>query len=159
MRKILFLVACMASSGSSIAQAPAVSPSKDTCTVATLHGTLAGAGWATNTTNSYLHSGSWMESYDGKGHFKYYEFYTDSSGTTVYSGAGTYEMDSLTDASSGVAVTASCIAKVVYFPGGVPWTYFVAPDGSAYYYNDSRPNTQQISGGRADRISFDMLVK
>jgi hypothetical protein len=155
MNKSLVLAICLASSGLGASMVAGA----ESCTLATLHGTMAGAGWATNTSNSYLHSGSFMESYDGQGHFKYYEFYTDGSGTYIYSGAGTYEMTSLTDTSSGIAVTASCVAKVTYSPGSNPWTYFVAADGSAYYWNNNQPNTQQIGGGRADRISFGMLVK
>src|SRR5215467_10670136 len=129
------------------------------CSLETLHGTMSGAWTATNASNTYLHSGSSLESFDGKGHFKWYEFLTDSTGTYTYSGTGTYVITSLTDTSGGIAITANCVAKVTYEPGGDTWTYFVAPDGSAYYWNNSQPGTQQISAGKEERVSFEMLVK
>jgi len=126
------------------------------CSLATLHGTYAYGGTASNATDTYRHSTSGMESYDGHGHLTWYEIWTDSSGTYTYSGTGTYQFTTLTDTSSGVAVTATCVAKVVY-TGYSSWTYFVPPDGSAYFYNGNSPSS--LSGGKIERISLAMLVK
>lgn len=106
--------------------------------------------------DTYRHSSSGMESYDGHGHLTWYEIWTDSSGTYTYSGTGTYEFTTLTDTSSGAAVMASCVAKVNY-GGSKTWTYFVPPDGRAYFYNNQTPSSWD--GGKVERISLAMLVK
>ena len=126
------------------------------CSLATLHGTYAYGGIGQNSSETYRYSSSGMESYDGQGHLTWYEIWTDASGTYTYSGTGTYAFTSLTDTSSGVAVTANCVAKVTY-TGYSAWTYFVPPDGSAYFYNNQNPSS--LGGGKIERISLALLVK
>jgi len=126
------------------------------CSLATLRGTYAYGGTASDASGAYLHSSSGMESYDGHGHLTWYEIWSDSSGTYTYSGTGTYEFTALTDSSSGVPVTATCVAKVTY-TGYSNWTYFVPPDGSAYFYNGISPSS--LSGGKIERVSLALLVK
>ncbi len=71
---------------------------RSTCSLASLKGTYA---WSTSTLNSSSpESSSGMESYDGAGHMKYYEY--SSNGTTQYTAAGT----------ATYSITANCIATV-----------------------------------------------
>jgi hypothetical protein len=114
------------------------------CTVNTLHGTMA---WSTTILGPTgpLSSGSGQESYDGKGHMKYYEFYSDGITTTTYSGTGTY------------TISDNCIATVTYDSEVVPWVYFVSADGEHYYWNNNQ-GTGVLNSGRADRISHALLV-
>jgi hypothetical protein len=104
-------------------------------------------GGAAASINSGPYSSSGMESYDGHGHMKYYELQSDGITSHVWTGTGTY------------TITPNCIATIIY-DGDVadPWTYFVAPDGSAYYYNNNL-NSGHIGGGHVDRISRALLVK
>ena len=114
------------------------------CTLATLHGTL---GWqATYTKNGAPRAGSGFESYDGAGHLKYTELVSDGFVTTPYTGTGTY------------TITSGCVATVTYDGGGTPFQYFVAPDGSAYYWTNNQ-NAGAVVSGRAERVSFSLLVK
>jgi hypothetical protein len=92
---------------------------EDACTLETLHGTPAWS--ATSSTAGVPHAASGFESYDGKGHLKYTELYSDGYTTDTFTGTGTY------------TIGANCIAQVTYDGGGTPFVYFVAPDGSAYY--------------------------
>lgn len=126
------------------------------CSLATLHGTYAWGSIGQNATETYRYSTSGMESYDGRGHLTWYQIWTDQSGTYTYSGTGTYAFTSLTDTSSGVAVTANCVAKVTY-TGYSSWTYFVPPDGSAYFFNNQNPSS--LGGSKIERISLALLVK
>ncbi|HVN46759.1 MAG TPA: hypothetical protein VMT66_16135 [Steroidobacteraceae bacterium] len=128
----------------------------DSCSLATLRGTYAYGGTGTNATDTYRHSTSGMESYDGRGHLTWYQIWTDSSGTYTYTGTGSYQFTTLTDTSSGVAVTATCVAKVTYMGYGT-WTYFVPPDGSAYFFSGT--SASPISGGKIERVSLATLVK
>ena len=129
-----------------IAVALAEGPS--TCSLASLHGSYAWSG--TWQTSSGPASGSGMESYDGAGHMKWYNI--TSNGTVSYTstGTGTY------------TIGANCIATVTYLYNGVqsglPWTYFVAADGSGYYWNNNQ-GAGAISAGRVDRISSAQLLK
>lgn len=111
---------------------------KSTCSLATLKGTLAWSG-ITQHLNGTPTAGSGFEYYDGKGHLKYYEQYSDGKTSAVYSGTGTYTLG------------ANCIATVVY-DGVQPWTYFVAPDGSRYYYSNTL-DTGGISAGKVEKVS------
>ena len=116
-----------------------------TCSLSTLRGTMAWGG--TNTKSGVPRSSSGMESYDGSGHLKYYSFASDGYTTNTWTGIGTY------------TITANCVATIIY--DGDPtdtWTFFVAPDGSAYYTNNNL-NFGAISGGRTDRISRALLVQ
>ena len=74
---------------------------KSTCSLATLKGTLAWSG-VTEHLNGTPTAGSGFEYYDGKGHMKYYEQWSDGKTSAVYSGTGTYTLG------------ANCIATVVY---------------------------------------------
>ena len=93
---------------------------------------------------------SGTESYDGAGHMKYFQFTNDGAVTSTFSGTGTY------------VIGANCQATVTYeFDGvqsGIPWIYFVAADGSGYYWNNNQ-NTGVIAAGRVDRISTVQLLK
>jgi len=50
---------------------------------------------------------------------------------------------------------ADCVAHATYGPNN-HWTYFVAPEGSVFYFNNNN-NTGLISAGHEDRISFVLL--
>jgi len=115
-----------------------------TCSLETLHGTMAyeHISWKGGVPSA----GSAMESYDGKGHFKYHEVDSDGYTTQTYDYHGTY------------TITANCIASVIYFEGGPAYEYFVAPDGSAYYFSNAQ-NVGRVSAFRADRISRALLVE
>lgn len=115
-----------------------------TCSLATLHGTMAYANvsWSGGVPSA----GSAMESYDGMGHFKYHEVDSDGYTTQTYDYHGTY------------TITANCIASVIYYEGGPVWRYFVAPDGSAYYWVNAQ-NAGRVSANHADRISRALLVQ
>jgi hypothetical protein len=126
------------------------------CSNATLNGTYAFAGKGSNVTGTYQYSTSGMESYDGEGHLKWYQLWTDEFGTTTYSGTGTYTFTSLSDTSSGSLITAGCVAKVTY-TGSSTWTYFVPPDGDAYYFSGIAANP--LSAGKIERVSRALLVK
>jgi hypothetical protein len=125
------------------------------CSLATLKGTYAFAGKNSNVTETYQYSTSGMESYDGEGHLKWYQLWTDESGTYTYSGTGTYTFTSLSDSKSGSLITASCVAQVTYTGYGT-WTFFVPPDGDAYYY--SGVATNPLSSGKTERVSRGLLV-
>jgi hypothetical protein len=115
-----------------------------TCSLATLHGTMAYANvyW----TGGVPHAESAMESYDGMGHFKYHEVNSDGNTSQTYDDHGTY------------TITANCIASVIYYEGGPVLKYFVAPDGSAYYWVNAQ-NAGLVSANHADRISRALLVQ
>ena len=125
----------------------AAEESPSTCSLESLHGTLAWSG--TSITVGGPNSGSGLESYDGKGHMKYQELWSDGTSTVTYTGSATY------------TITANCIATVTYYYNGVqsglPWTYFVAPDGSGYYWNNNQ-GVGTTAAGRVDRISRVLLV-
>ena len=115
------------------------------CKLDTLHGTMA---WSTTlaVATRAISSGSGQESYDGKGHMKYYEFYSDGITSSTYTGTATY------------TISENCIATVTYDSEVVPWVYFISADGSHYYWNNNQ-GTGVINSGRADRVSDALLVK
>ena len=126
------------------------------CSLESLHGTLAYAFVSMSPPYSpgtpfvqQPTSSSGEEYYDGKGHLKYTQFVNDGDHTYTYSGTGTY------------TITANCVATVTYeYDGaqsGTPWTYFVAPDGSGYYWNNNQ-NEGALSAGRVTRISRADLI-
>lgn len=144
MNNILALTACTSilALGSFAAFADAV---PTTCSLSTLRGTMAWGG--TNIKSGVPRSSSGMESYDGSGRIKYFEYASDGYTTNTWTGTGTY------------TITANCVATVIY--DGDPtdtWTFFVAPDGSAYYSNNNL-NFGAVGGGRTDRISRTLLVQ
>ena len=115
------------------------------CSLATLRGTMAWGG--TNIKSGVPRSSSGMESYDGIGHLKYFEFASDGYTTNTWAGTGAY------------TITTNCVATVIY--DGDPtdtWTFFVAPDGSAYYSNNNL-KFGAVGGGRSDLISRALLVQ
>jgi len=116
---------------------------KGHCSLETLNGTLAWSG-VTQHLNGTPSAGSGFEYYDGHGHMKYYEQYSDGVTSGIYTGTGTYTLSS------------NCIATVVY-DGVQTWTYFVAADGSRYYYSNTL-NTGGISAGKLEKVSDADLV-
>jgi hypothetical protein len=139
------LVTCALVLGFAALSASAEDEGASHCTVDTLHGTMA---WSATTFGAAgpVSSGSGQESYDGKGHMKYYEFYSDGITTSTYSGTGTY------------TISDDCIATVTYDSEVVPWVYFVSADGDHYYWNNNQ-GTGVLQSGRADRVSRALLVK
>jgi len=147
MNKSLILVAGMSILGLASLSAPAEA-APTSCSLWTLHGTLAWGGPpGVNANSGQPFANSGMESYDGKGNLKYYELQSDGYLKQKFVGTGTY------------TITSNCIATVIY-DGDIanPYTYFVAPDGSAYYYNNNL-GLGRVSGGRVDRISTALLIK
>jgi hypothetical protein len=112
-----------------------------TCSLTTLHGTYAFSG--TGTDNGVPYSSSGRETYDGQGHIKYSQLWDESGVTYTYTGTGTYTMSS------------DCVATAAY---GLEnhWTYFVAPDGNVFYFNNNN-NTGVMSAGHEERISRGLL--
>jgi hypothetical protein len=129
----------------SLSAAPAVADTPTSCSLATMRGTYGFAG--TGVRRGVPYSGSGFESYDGQGHLKYYELQSDGMTQNKYSGTGTY------------TITANCIATIIY--DGITtevWTYFVAPDGDVFFWNNNL-GYGNVSGGREDRISRALLVQ
>jgi hypothetical protein len=123
----------------------ALADTPTTCSLATMRGTMAFAGTGEKSGVPYSVSG--MESYDGQGHLKYYELQSDGITQHKWTGTGTY------------TITTNCIATVVYDGDVVdPWTFFVAPDGSVFYYNNNL-GLGNVAAGRSDRISRALLIQ
>jgi hypothetical protein len=122
----------------------AIADTPTTCSLATMRGTMAFAG--TGEKGGVPYSVSGMESYDGQGHLKYYELYSDGVTQHKWIGTGTY------------TITTNCIATVIY-DGDVAdaWTFFVAPDCSIFYYNNNL-GYGNVSGGHEERISKALLI-
>jgi hypothetical protein len=112
-----------------------------TCSLATLHGTYAFAGPGTDNGVPYTTSG--REIYDGQGHIKYFQLWDEAGVTYTFTGTGTYTM------------TDDCVAAATYGTNN-HWTYFVAPDGDTFYFNNNN-NTGIMSAGHEDRISRALL--
>jgi hypothetical protein len=144
MRKSPLLV-CAACLGFVALAARADDEGASHCKLDTLHGTMA---WSSTlqTAHGAVSSGSGQESYDGRGTMKYYEFYSDGTTSSTYSGTGTY------------TISEDCIATVTYDSEVVPWVYFISVDGDHYYWNNNQ-GTGVINSGRADRVSRALLVK
>jgi len=115
-----------------------------TCSLATMLGTWAYGAMGYN--SGVPISGSGMESYDGHGNMKWIELWSDGYTNYTWTGDGTY------------TITSNCIASVHYSAGGAAWTYFVAPDGTRYYWNNNL-DYGAVGGGRIDRISTALLVQ
>jgi hypothetical protein len=114
------------------------------CSLATLRGTYAYAGVSFQ--NGLAHGGSGIEYHDGHGNLKTIDQGSDGVTSFKSSSTGTY------------TITPDCIATVIYDGDTAdPWTYFVAPDGSVFYYNNNN-NHGRVSGGHEDRISRQSLV-
>lgn len=128
---------------------PALADNDDdaaSCTLAIMRGTYAWDYAATNVGGPY--STTSRKPYDGHGHMQWYQLF-NSAGTAsyTYSGIGTYTM------------TIDCVASVVYngFHNDAPYTYFVAPHGDSYYWNNNFADGT-VAGTRVDRISKALLV-
>ena len=122
------------------------------CSLATLRGTYAFA--FTETRQGAPFSSSGMESYDGLGHLKYRQLWSTGYTSGQWTGTGTYSFAKATNN----GITASCVATVIYDGDTThPWRYFVAPNGSAFFWNNIL-NTGDVSGGRESRISTATLV-
>lgn len=126
-------------------QVPAqVAPSS--CSLSTLRGTYA---WFVVATNIHTgpYSASGMESYDGRGNMKWYQ--KSSNGVTQRTDTGT----------ATYTITTNCIATVFYDGDTFnPFTSFVAPDGSSFYWNNNF-GFGGISGARAERTTRVLLVQ
>jgi hypothetical protein len=116
------------------------------CSLGSLRGTYA---WFVVATNIYTgpYSASGMESYDGRGGMKWYQKSSDGVTQRTDIGTATY------------TITDNCIATVIY-DGDTsnPFTSFVAPDGSAFFWNNNF-GFGGISGARAERITRGLLVQ
>jgi hypothetical protein len=123
---------------------PAAAEAPSSCSLATLHGTMAWS--ATYTDFGVPEAGSGFESYDGHGNLKYSQIFSNGTTTINYTGTGTY------------TITAGCIASVTYDGIGPAWQYFVAPDGSAYFWTNNQ-NIGRVASGKVERISEALLVK
>ena len=144
MRKPLILAACLSILGLNAYSAFA-DDSPTTCSLATLHGTYAYAGVAFRIGSSPT-GGSGIESYDGHGNLKTIDQGSDGVTSFKSRSTGTY------------TITTDCIATVIYDGNTAnPWTYFVAPDGSVFYFNNNN-NSGRVSGGHEDRITRALLV-
>ena len=114
------------------------------CTAASLSGTL-NYGFE-YTANGVPLSSAGRESYDGAGNLKYEEAYSDGYTPTVYTGPGTY------------TITDRCVASVYYNGSTKPMIFFVAPNGSAYWWVNARSNGV-VSAGKATRVSHGLVLK
>jgi hypothetical protein len=114
------------------------------CSTATLKGTLAFA--VEKTTAGVPQASAGMESYDGAGNLHYEQ--TDSGGysTTSYKGTGTY------------TITSGCVASVYYDGSATPFVYFVAPNGSAFWWINNQ-NTGTVAAGKETRVATALIVK
>jgi len=113
-------------------------PNKGPCTLQSLDGTMAFA--VEKFVNGVPAASAGQEIYDGAGRVTYRQ--TDSDGYTTNSltGTGTY------------TITPGCIASVYYDGSTTPFNYFVAPNGSAYWWVNNQ-NTGVVAAGMADRVS------
>jgi len=140
MKKSLILTTCMSILGLNVL--PAFGDEQPVhCSLATLHGTYAFAG--TGTYNGDPYSTSGRETYDGKGHIKYFQLWDEAGVTYTYTGTGTYTL------------TSDCVATASYGVNST-FTYFVAPDGHIFFYNNNN-NTGNMSAGHEERISWELL--
>jgi hypothetical protein len=142
MKKFMALATCLCMAG--FGAASVFAEDYGVCSLATMHGTYAWGG--TSVKNLVWSGSSGMESYDGLGHLKYYELQSDGITQSTYAGTGTY------------TITANCIATIIYDGDATDrWTFFVAPDGGTFYYNNNL-GFGRVSGGQENRISRTLLV-
>jgi len=114
------------------------------CSLATLKGTMAYE--VEKTLQGLPRASDGMESYDGAGHLNYRETDTDGYTTTSYPGTGTY------------TITDRCVASVYYDGSTTPFVFFVAPNGSAYWWINNQ-NSGIVAAGKALRVSRELVVK
>jgi hypothetical protein len=148
MARVAASLACAFALGLGGIATAAADDASEFCSLASLHGSYAWS--ATSQSASGPTSSSGMESYDGAGHMKWYNITSNGAYSYTSSGTGTY------------TIGTNCIATVTYdyngVQSGLPWTYFVAPDGSGYYWNNNQ-EAGTIAAGRVDRISHAQLLK
>ena len=138
--KSIVAMGLMATLMASIAQADVPT----SCSLATLRGTMAWSGMTVH--GNVWRGSSGFESYDGRGNMRYTQLGSDGISKDSYVGTATY------------TITANCVATVVYDGDTAnAWTYFVAPDGSAYFYNNNL-GLGGVSAGKVERISRALLV-
>src|SRR5579862_9954979 len=95
MRKSLLSKSCALILGLGVlpalaAGSPVAAGPPATCSLATLHGTMAWGGIADNLATGQPYSNSGMEWYDGKGGMTYTELQSDGYVKQHFSGTGTY---------------------------------------------------------------------
>jgi hypothetical protein len=142
-----------------IGSAAALADTPPNCSLATLHGTYAGD--SVHPKNSTTVATVDVESYDGHGHVKYYQQISFGGVShTTWSGTGTYTVGPLTDTSSGVPITESCVAFIHYDgdPADQIWNGFLSSDGSVVYFVNLL-DLGSVSAGHESRISTALLVK
>lgn len=113
------------------------------CSLATLNGTMVYTSVFAK--NGAPRSTSGQESYDGKGHMKYFGYSSDGLTHSTFTGTATY------------TISADCVATVTYDYETVPWIYFVSADGSHYYWNNNQA-AGAVASGSADLVSKALLV-
>jgi hypothetical protein len=114
------------------------------CALSSIHGTYAFESTGTDAGVPFSTSG--MESYDGQGNIKYTQLWHEGGVTYTYNGTGK------------ISITPNCVAKAIYDGNtAIVYTYFVAPDGTRFYYNHAGANLIENSN-REERISFALLV-
>ena len=116
------------------------------CSLASLRGTYA---WFVVATNIYSgpYSASGLESYDGRGNMTGYQLSSNGVTQSRVTYTATY------------TITANCIATVIYDGDTAsPFTSFVAPDGSNFYWNNNF-GFGGISGARAERTTKALLIQ
>jgi len=114
------------------------------CSAATLKGTLAFG--VEKTSSGVPQASAGMESYDGAGNLRYVQTDSDGSTTTTYQGTGTY------------TIASNCVASVYYDGSTTPFVYFVAPNGSAFWWINNQ-NTGIVAAGKESRVGAGLIVK
>ncbi len=114
------------------------------CSNATLKGTLAFA--VEKTSSGVPQASAGMESYDGAGNLHYVQTDSDGYSTTTYHGTGTY------------TITSGCVASAYYDGSTTPFVYFVAPNGSAFWWINNQ-NTGTVAAGKETRMAARLIVK
>lgn len=116
------------------------------CSLDSLRGTYA---WFVAATSIYSgpYSASGMESFDGRGNMKGYQLSSDGVTQSTVTYTATY------------TITRNCIATLIYEGDTAnPFTAFVAPDGSAYFWNNNS-GFGGISGGKVERTTTALLIR
>jgi len=114
------------------------------CSNTTLKGTLAFA--VEKTSSGVPQASAGMESYDGAGNLHYVQTDSDGYSTTTYHGTGTY------------TITSGCVASAYYDGSTTPFVYFVAPNGSAFWWINNQ-NTGTVAAGKETRMAARLIVK
>jgi len=108
------------------------------CTLTTLRGTFGRSGQGTD--NGVPFATADFEFYDGAGNATYVSTSSNGSGTNTHRGTATY------------TITDRCVASVYADGSTSPTLYFVAPDGSAYWWMNNN-DVGVVIGGKAPRVA------